>query len=450
MATIALDKSTEPRLSASARLDRLPIGSFHKQVMWMVAYIYFFELGDLNNFGLAAPELRMQWKLSISAIGIITSAAFIGMFVGAVSGGWIADKLGRKKAIILTTVWFSTSSLLNAFAWDEPGLFVTRFLTGVGLSAMTVVAMTYVSEMFPASKRGTYQGWIMMIGLFGIPFSALVARVFIPLGTFGWRLVFVWGSLAIFVVLFSAKIQESPHWYENKRRFPEADAVLDRIEARSIAESGPLPPLAKAPAAKPETKKSEGLFSATYRGRTLMLIGVFIFQTLGLFGFMAWVPTLLASRGFPVAKSLLLTTIMYFGAPIGALIAAQIADKWQRKYMIAITALLIAGIGVAYGLSVKTVPIIILGFLVAMFIQTFAPLLYAYTPECYPTSIRSFGSGLAYGAGRLANVAGPVLIAVLFTHLGYVSVFIYIAATWALVALIVTLFGPKTKGVALT
>jgi putative MFS transporter len=104
---------------------------------------------------------------------------------------------------------------------------------------------------------------------------------------------------------------------------------------------------------------------------------------------------------------------------------------------------------VVYGLSTKTVPIIILGFLVAMFIQTFAPLLYSYTPEVYPTSIRSSGSGLAYGAGRLANVAGPVLIAFLFTHLGYISVFIYIAAMWALVAVIVTLFGPKTKGVAL-
>jgi putative MFS transporter len=180
-----------------------------------------------------------------------------------------------------------------------------------------------------------------------------------------------------------------------------------------------------------------------------MLIGVYVFQTLGLFGFMAWVPTLLASRGFPVGKSLLLTTIMYFGAPVGALIASQISDRWQRKYMIAITALLIGGIGVVYGLSTKTVPIIILGFLVAMFIQTFAPLLYSYTPEVYPTSIRSSGSGLAYGAGRLANVAGPVLIAFLFTHLGYISVFIYIAAMWALVAVIVTLFGPKTKGVAL-
>ncbi len=136
---------------------------------------------------------------------------------------------------------------------------------------------------------------------------------------------------------------------------------------------------------------------------------------------------------------------MYFGAPVGALIAAIISDKWERKYLIAITSVVIAGFGVVYGLSNAMVPIVILGFCVAMFIQTFAPLLYAYTPECYPTEIRSSGSGVAYGAGRLANSLGPMLIAFLFTHYGYKSVFVYIAATWLLVAVIITAFGPKTK-----
>lgn len=450
MATISLDSSPRTRHSASARLDRLPIGSFHKRMMWLLAIVYFFELGDLNNFGLAAPELRLQWKLSIATIGIITSAAFIGMFVGALVGGWFSDKLGRKKALLLTTIWYSAFSLMNALAWNAAGLIVSRFMTGVGLSAMTVVAITYISEMFPASKRGTYQGWIMMIGLFGIPFSALSAKVFIPMGTFGWRLVFVWGGLGIFAAAFFSMLEESPRWYENKHRFAEADAVLDRVEARTEKEGGTLTPVEEKPVAAVQSKpKPHGIFSPTYRSRTLMLIGVYVFQTLGLFGFMAWVPTLLASRGFPVDKSLLLVTIMYFGAPVGAFIAALISDKWERKYTIAFAAILIAAIGVLYGLSAKTVPIIILGFLVAMFIQTFAPLLYAYTPECYPTEIRNSATGLAYGIGRLANGFGPMLIALLFTALGYISVFVYIAAMWILVAVVIIAFGPKTKGVAL-
>ena len=84
-----------------------------------------------------------------------------------------------------------------------------------------------------------------------------------------------------------------------------------------------------------------------------------------------------------------------------------------------------------------------------MFIQTFAPLLYAYTPECYPTEIRNSASGLGYGIGRLANGFGPLIVALLFTALGYISVFVYIAAMWILVAVVIIAFGPKTKGVAL-
>ena len=449
MQTILVNKSRGVRHSAAARLDRLPIGPFHKQVMWLIAYVFFFELGDLNNFAFAAPELQVQWKLSISTIGLVTSAAFIGMFVGAITGGWFSDKVGRKKALLLTTAWFSASSVLNAFAWNVQGLFITRLLTGVGLAAMTVAAITYISEIFPASKRGTYQGWIMTIGLVGIPISAFVAGELIPKAAWGWRMVFVWGALGIFILLFSRKLEESPRWYENRGRLAEADAVLDRIEATTKANSAALPPIVD----EAENKSPQGKFADLFRSanlpRTSMLTGVYIFQTLGIFGFMAWVPTLLAAHGFPLVKSLLSVTVMDCGAPIGAVIAALISDKWERKYLITIAAVVIAFFGLLYGLSSRMVLIVIFGFCVSMFLQCFAPLLYAYTPECFPTAIRSSGSGIVYGAGRLANAFGPLIVAFVFTHYGYKSVFVYIVATWLMVALIVGVFGPKTKGRAL-
>jgi putative MFS transporter len=311
---------------------------------------------------------------------------------------------------------------------------------------MTVVAITYISEMFPANKRGTYQGWIMTIGLFGIPASAFVAGQLVTRVAYGWRLVFVWGALGVLIVLFFHKLEESPRWYENQGHLDKADEVLDRIEARNGASLGSLPPIVDAPKSSVRHSNLWDLFAPAYLRRTSMLTGVYVFQTLGVFGFMAWVPTLLAARGFPLVKSLLWVSIMYFGAPLGAVIAALVSDKWERKYLITIAALVIACFGVMYGYSSKMLPIILFGFCVSMFIQSFAPLLYAYTPECFPTEIRNTGSGIAYGAGRLANVFGPLLIAFLFTQYGYKSVFIYIAATWLMVALIVSAFGPKTKG----
>jgi MFS transporter, putative metabolite:H+ symporter len=433
------------RASAAMRLDRLPIVSFHRQIMWLLAFVFFFELGSINTFSFAAPAIIKAWNLSISTMSFIVSATFVGMFVGATTGGWFSDRIGRKKALIQTTLWFTGFSVLNAFVEGPVGLFATRLLTGVGLSAMTVVGITYVSEMFPAKLRGSYQGWIMTVGLIGIPATAYVARFTIPLASWGWRLVFVWGGLGILFPLFAGVLEESPRWYENQGRTAEADAVLDRLEARAQEEIGALPPLPDSIPQTPRRGRYLELFAPAYLPRTAMLLLTWICQTLGFYGFTAWVPTLLAAHGFSLVHSLAWSSAISLGAVPGALIAALVADRWNRKWLITIVSLLIAFCGLMYGLTFNVTAIIVFGFLVAMLIQTFAPLLYSYTAECYPTEIRNSGTGLTYGVGRLANGFGPLLIAFLYTHYGYTSVFVYIAACWLVVAFTVSVFGPLTK-----
>ncbi len=414
--------------------------------MWLLGFVFFFELGDINSFSFAAPALRADWHLSIATIGFITSATFVGMFVGATTAGWISDRIGRKRALVLTTFWYAGFSLLNALVWEPIGLFTTRLLTGVGLSAMTVVGMTYISEMFPLAQRGAYQGWTMMIGLFGIPATAYVARFFVPMAPWGWRLVFVWGALGIPFGLMSRSLEESPRWCENHGRLGEADAVLGKIEKSAQKEIGSLPPASDAVQVASCRARYTDLVAQPYRARTVMLIFTWICQTLAFYGFASWVPTLLAEHGFSLVNSLAWSSAMWLGAVPGALIAALISDHWERKWWIPIVALLSAFCGLMYGLTFRTITIIVFGFLVAMLQHVQSPLLYAYTPECYPTGIRNSGSGLAYGAGRLANVFGPLFVAFSFNRYGYASVFIYIAACWLLVAIIIGIFGPRTKG----
>jgi putative MFS transporter len=434
------------RRTAAARLDRLPITLVHRQIMWIVAIVFFFELADLNTFAFAAPAVMESWNLSVSTISRIVSWTFFGMFLGAVTGGWFSDLLGRKKALLLTTAWYSGFSLLNAGVQGTVGLSITRLLTGVGLSAMTVIGMTYVSEIFPAKQRGAYQGWVMTIGLVGIPMTAYVARFAIPMASWGWRLVFIWGSLGLVILVFSNRLVESPRWYENQGKLAEADAVLDRIESLARAEYGEIPPPLETVEEPPRRRKYTDLLAPGYLSRTLMLVTVWIAQTLGFYGFTAWVPTLLVAHGFSLVHSLAWSSAMTIGAVPGALVAALISDRWERKWLITIVALVIAFCGLMYGMTFNIAAIVVFGFLVAMFIQTFAPLLYAYTPECYPIHIRNSGSGLGYGIGRLANVFGPLIVAFLFNHYGYKSVFVYVAAMWLLVAIILSIFGPLTKG----
>ncbi|MGH9356801.1 MAG: MFS transporter [Terriglobia bacterium] len=434
------------RHSTAARLERLPISSFHRQIMFALGIVFFFELGDINTFSYAAPAILKEWGLSISGISVIVSATFFGMFLGATSGGWFSDRLGRKKALIYATLWYSVFSLLNAFVWEPMGLFVTRLLTGIGLSAMTVVGMTYISEMFPAAKRGAYQGWVLTIGLIGIPVTAYVARFTVPLAPWGWRLVFIWGSLGALAAALASRLEESPRWLEDHGQHEKAQEALARIEQRVGAECGELPVPREWIPPTFQSHAYRTLFSKTHLRQTVVLLIVWIGQTLGFYGFLAWVPTLLVAHGFSLVNSLAWSSAISIGAIPGALIAALISDRWERKWLITGFALVVAVCGLAYGMSFKAVLIVVFGFCVAMFLQTFAAVLYAYTPETYPTGIRNSGTGLSYGSGRLANAAGPLLVAFFFDHYGYTSVFVYIAVCWLVVAVAMGGFGVRTKG----
>jgi putative MFS transporter len=433
-------------LTAAERLDRLALSAFHRRTAALLAYVFFFELGDLNSFAYAAPALRQQWQLSIQTIATITSASFVGMFVGAMTAGTLSDHVGRKRALLLTTVWYSSMSLLNSCAWSVPSLFAARLLTGVGLSGMTVVAMTYIGEMFPSRVRGAFQARILMFGLIGIPATAYVARFTVPHADWGWRAVFVWGALAIFFPFFARLLEESPRWLERRGRGDEAEEVLARIERESppvnrAVEAGSLP--TRQTNLDAGSIGIKGLLRSGAGGRALLLISVWFCQTLGFYGFNAWVPTLLAEQGFSIMRTLEQSSAISIGAVPGAWVASKIADRWERKYLIAAVAVLVGTFGMIYGLSFNTWVIVVFGFLVAMSQQVFAPMLYAYTAECFPTNARNTGAGLSYGIGRLGNAIGPLIVAFLFTTYGYRSVFAYIAVCWVLVALLILAFGPR-------
>ena len=433
------------RVSAAARLDRLPVTAFHRHLALLLGFIFFFDMGDINTFSYAAPAILKFWKLSISSIALLVSATFIGMFIGSTFGGWFSDRVGRKKALLITTLWYAIFSLLNAFVWEPVGLFVTRMLTGLGISAMTVVGITYISEMYPSKLRGSFQGWIMAIGLCGIPVTAFVARFCVPVAPWGWRLVFVWGSLGIVLPLFSGALEESPRWYENQGRITEADRVLQEIEAKVLTEVETLPPIVGADELKPQSGAYSDLFTSNYLLRTITLTFLWICMTLGFYGFTSWVPTLLVTHGFSLVHSLAWSSVMALATIPGAILAASVADRWDRRWLIALVAIVIATCGMLYGLTFRVVAIVVFGFLVEMFLHTFAPLLYTFTAESFPTPIRNSGTGLAYGTGRLANVFGPLIVALIFNHFGYTSVFVYIALCWILLAIIVGALGSWSR-----
>lgn len=430
----------------SSRLDRLPIVSIHRKIIFALAFVYFFEFADLNTFSYVAPALKKGWGISVQTIGFITSWSFLGMFIGSAIGGKIADHIGRKKAIICTTIFFSLASLLNAFAWDPMTLGIFRFLTGMGISAALVNSSTYVSEFFPSAHRGKFQGLSIMVGLIGIPLTGWVSSYLISLGSFGWRLVFVWGGLGFVALFFMGFLVEIPRWYFAKGKFEKAEEIMQKIENIVRKEKGELPEIASIP--KPKLQIKKGSYGELFKGktlqRTILLTAAWVFQTIGFYGFSSWVPTLLVQHGINLQKSLIYSSLITIGAPIGALAGSWIADRLERKWNLVITSLIIAGCVLVYGLTFNPVVLISFGFMVNFIERIYSSNLYTYTSELYPTEIRASGYGLTYGLGRFANVLGPIAISFFIVHYGSYSVFALIAATWVGSAVALSL-GPKTN-----
>ncbi len=439
-----------PLNDLSPRLDRLPITPLHRTAIYALAFAYFFELGDLNTFAYAAPGIIRSWHIPVRDVAFITSMAFGGMFIGAILGGRLADAVGRKRGFILAILLYAVTSLLNALAWDIVSLGACRLLTGVGLSAMTVIANSYTGEFFPARIRGKYMSVIVAIGLIGIPATAWVARILVPIAPWGWRLVFIWGALGILAMPFALRMIESPRWQASRGRWDDAEHGLSRLEALASAQGWqPAPGVTPSPLTQRSKVSFGHLFAPGVWQRTVILLLASIFQTVGAYGFLAWVPTLLVAHGFSLVNSLEFSSIMAICNPLGAGIAILVIEHIERKLFIGVNSVLIAVFGLFYGLSETPALIVLFGALVVLTLQAIVVGLYTYMAELYPTDIRATGVGVVYGIGRLANVFGPFLISALFGAFGYFSVFLFISGCWLIVAISIGGFGPKATGKSL-
>jgi putative MFS transporter len=431
----------------AARIDRLPHSGLHRRLVLLLAIPLFCDTVDLSSLASAAPGMTQHWGITLHTLALITSASFLGMFLGSTFGGQLCDRIGRRRSLLLLVIISSLASLASAIAPNVQTLFVTRVITGFGLAGGMITVMTYFSELFPARSRGSWQSWSMAINLFAIPITNWVARLVVPGSDAGWRWVFVFGGIGIIYPLLARNLlPESPRWDARKGRYEQAERTLSWMEERIRREGKTLPEPVAETLPPVQRVRWPALFSRLYRVRTLTLCGIWLLQTVGFYGFEAWVPTLLVQHGITISNSLTYFMLINIGAPFGALLAVLITDRFERKFLIAGVAVVIAICGLLYGLTFLPILIVTFGFMVALLLQTMASLLNSYTPEQFPTDIRSSATGFTYGFGRLANAVNAFVIAAIYAQLGYTSVFTYIAGAWLLLAVLTLVFGQRTTG----
>jgi MFS transporter, putative metabolite:H+ symporter len=458
---------TPPRGGAStagftvaARMDRLPITRTHRRATVAVGLGLFFEFYEVFLASVLSTVLVKQFHLSNALLPAVLASTFVGMFLGALLLGRMADRFGRRGAFLLNLSLYAVFSFVGAFSPGPLMLMSTRFVAGIGLGAEPPLADTYLTDLLPARHRGRYIAWAYTLAFLGVPVVGFLANSVAQhqfLGIPGWRWMFVLGALgAGAVFLLRRGLPESPRWLESAGRLTEADEVVSRIEQEALADLGELPDPGGLPDADADAVPAEAqsgrlrtLFAPPLGRRTGMMAVFHVLQTIGYYGFGTMVPLVLAAKGFPVAKSLLLTAVTFLGYPIGSALSLPLVERIERKFLVIGAVLTMAVLGLAFGYSTSTVLIVVFGFLYTSVSNVFSNAYHIYQAEIFPTRLRSTATSGTYAISRLATAAMPFVLVPLLHGAGANTLFVVVAAAMVVVAVDVAVLGPRTTGRAL-
>lgn len=438
-----------------ARLDRLPNSGWHIK-MWLVTAFALLVCWSNGISGSVQNILlnELHWlKDGTTLLAMWGTTYTTGQLFGALVGGPIGDRIGRKKSILLYEVIHIIAMIGGAVSPNVYVLYVFRLLQGFGLGALLVVLFAGFTEYVPGRNRGVWSSRNSFIGNWAHPICNGIAFVIVSTGisyNMNWRIQYMIPSILSIIasLIIAKKLPESPRWLEAQGRVEEADAIMTRIEKEIEASTGkPLPPVTEAP--KPVKQLP---YSALFRGKllrrtivgSLVLIGMNTIQ----YTLMTWMPSLLASLGYDTSQSQFMTMFGLFGAPFGIFIASLIMDKIPRRVMGVLLLVLMAVLGIITGQQTTMTALIVSTFFLNTIIYMYVCYASAvYVPEMWPTSAKLSGSGFCNAVGRVSNIFFPFLVtAVAASSMGSTGVFILISAVAAVIAVCVLLFGVETRG----
>lgn len=431
-------------VNAGARLDRLPISSFHRRILTLIGVGMFFDGFDVY---VAATVLGATLKSGFSTLAQnaqFVSVTFLGMMLGSFLTGFLGDRYGRRFTYQANLIIFGLASVGAAFAPSMFVLILLRGIMGLGLGAELVAGYAAMIEFVPPHVRGRWAGTLCVLVVTSLPISALASTLIVP--SMGWRPMFVLAGLGGLAVWYLRKaLPESPRWLESIGRTEEAEATLAAIEREVTLQHGPLPPpILSKPA--PPTRTTVALLSPALLPRMIIGSVTLIVANTMLYGFVIWLPTFFVAEGRSIARSFTFSLIMSVGAPIGAGIGALAGDAWGRKRSIVSASLMTIGFGSVYPFIKDPLALLVVGFLLVVTIYVQVALLFAiYVPELFPTDVRMRAAGICNTLGRGATIVTPFMVVALLRAYGIGGVLSLIIGLLVVQIVVVLLYGVEPR-----
>ncbi|MFF8864841.1 MFS transporter [Streptomyces sp. NPDC015139] len=375
---------------------------------------------DLVVLGAIIPTLLKTHHLGMTAGDATTVAtlSLVGVAIGAVLVGPLADRLGRRLLLIGSVVLFSVFTILVPLAGSVTVFAVLRLAAGVGLGACMPVSLTMMAEHMPAERRARASTLTMT----GYHTGAVITSLLALQVTDDWQVLFyVLGAAGLVIAVVQ--------WF----RLPESAAFVRAKEATGTRRV-PFTELLK-PA---YLRAGVGIWVASFMG--LLLV----------YGLNTWLPKLMNDAGYPVPTAVTQLLILNVGGVAGLVLGGFVADRRGIKLTtlgwFAVSVVMLAALGVRMGSDLLLDTVV---FLTGVFVFSAQVLVYAYVTNYYPVSVRGTALGSASGIGRIGSIVGPSITGALVNAgIGHPWGFYFFAAVAALACLAVLTLPAHARGTA--
>ena len=398
---------TDKAVNVNHIIDHAKFRPFHFNVLVWCLLIILFDGYDLAINGVVLPLLMAEWGLTAMQAGMLASTALAGMMFGAMIFGSLADKIGRKKVIMICIVLFSGLTFAGGFASNPTEFAILRFLAGLGIGGVMPNLVALTSEYAPIRMRST-----LVTGMFsgyavGGVMAALLGSWFTP--DFGWQIMFFIAGIPLFLLPVIWKfLPESLTFIVQQDRQAEARKIVSRLEPTITVKETTTFELDKV-----DVPESASVMSLFRRGRamnTVLFWIAFFTCLLTMYALSSWLPKLMMAAGYSMDNSLMFMMVMNIGAVIGIIGGGILADRFHLKPVLMCLGIIGAVVMSLMGFQSNEFLLYILVFLAGAASIGSQMLLYSYVAQFYPLAVRSTGIGWSSAIGRMGAIIGPILI----------------------------------------
>jgi putative MFS transporter len=430
--------------TVSAVIERLPLIRTHFWILIVAGLGVAFDSFDTYIVAYAMPYIVKEWKINSITNGLLASAGFWGMMLGALAWGPLADKFGRKIAFMGAILGFASLSGFAALATNVYQFGLLRLVAGMFLGGMIPVTSTIASEFVPARYRGRFVAFSVVLWPIGLLCAAIVSLTLVT--HFGWRLLFVVGVIPAFLVFWIIrKVPESPRWLGTKGRMGEAASVLKILGASDQDVQG-----IKADESTVKSVPISKLLQPEYFKRFVLTAGYYFFSYFGYYGFVLWLPTILATvYNLSMVRTFTYTLFVAISSILGRVLALYTIERFGRKQLFYVG----FGLGGVAALLFGTITnpaLLVWGACILAFLYEQGVIgTVVWTTELYPSTVRATAIGWSTAAGRVSSAISPVVFGWFIHRHMYYGVYVAMAiAFWIAVGLVFFL-GIETKGKSL-